>query len=105
MVAIDDFLLEDLVCVSKGADDGEDSGAHSIFVPQAVTPGRVVESRKTVKVAGSKSTQTAIAQSLIAFLRNDIFEPETHFTEAFLGNVLEANVQHCIVEGTTHEEL
>ena len=88
LVAVDDFLLEDTVAV-----------------PEAVTPGRVVEGSQTVEEAGSETAETAVSESSIVFLVDDILDSEAEVGETGLGHVLLSDVEHGIVEGTAHEEL
>lgn len=59
LVAVDDLLLEDTVAV-----------------PEAVTPGRVVEGSQTVEEAGSETTETTVSESSIVLLLDDILDSE-----------------------------
>jgi len=60
LVSIDDLLLEDAVSVSK-----------------SVSPCWVIECCETVEEACSKPSKTAVAESSIMFLRDDVLNPET----------------------------
>jgi hypothetical protein len=59
LISIDDLLLEDAVSVSK-----------------SVSPGWVIQCCKTVEEACSKPSKTAVAESSIMFLRDDVLNPE-----------------------------
>lgn len=71
LVSIDDLLLEDAVSVSK-----------------SVSPGWVVHSCQTVEEACSKSSQTAIAESSIMFLRDDVLNSETEVGKSLYASLL-----------------
>ncbi|GJC79271.1 hypothetical protein ColLi_02109 [Colletotrichum liriopes] len=106
LVAVDDLLLEDTVPVS-----------------QSVAPGGEVEGSQTVKETSSQPAKTTVSECSIVLLLNNVLNAETEFVEAScesisifgsrprlvvlltLGNVLQADVQHGVVEGATHEEL
>ena len=88
LVAVDDLLLEDTVAV-----------------PEAVTPGRVVEGSQTVEEAGSETAETTVSESSIVLLLDDILDSEAEVGETSLGYVFLADVEHGVVESTAHEEL
>lgn len=88
LVSVDDLLLEDTVAV-----------------PEAVTPGRVVEGSQTVEEAGSETAETTVSESSIVLLFDDILDSEAELGETSLGHVLLSDVEHGVVEGTAHEEL
>lgn len=48
----------------------------TVSVSQAVAPCGIIEGSQTVEKAGSQSTETAVAESCIVFLRDDIFDSE-----------------------------
>lgn len=64
LVAIYDFLLEDTISVSK-----------------AVSPSRVIERGHTVEETSRKSSKTAITESSIMLLINDILNSESKIGE------------------------
>lgn len=59
LVAIHKFLLE-----------------YAVFVSQGISPGWVVHGGQAIKEAGCETSQTAITEGSIVFLRDDIFNPE-----------------------------
>jgi len=59
LITIDNLLLEDAIAIT-----------------QAVTPGRIIQARKTVQEASSKSTQASVAQRGVVLLLDDILDPE-----------------------------
>lgn len=71
LVSIDDLLLEDAVSVSK-----------------SVSPGGVIQCCQTVEEACSKPSKTAIAESSIMFLRDDVLNPETELGESLYTSLL-----------------
>jgi len=64
LIAIDDLLFED-----------------AVTVPQAVTPGRVIQTCKAVEEAGGQAAQTAIAQGSVVLLLDNILDPEAELGE------------------------
>lgn len=105
LVAVDNLLLED-----------------TVPVPQAVAPGGKVEGSKTVEEAGGQSTEATVSEGSVVLLLNDIldaeaevvktsyallapFLPADRYAALTLGNILQSDVEHGIVEGTAHEKL
>lgn len=67
LIAIYDLLLEDAISISE-----------------PVTPGRVVEGSETVEEARCETAETAVTESSIVLLRNDILHAEAEIGEALL---------------------
>jgi hypothetical protein len=65
LIPIDNLLLE-----------------NTISVPQAITPGRVVEGGQAVQEASSQSTKTAVSEGSIVLLTNDVLNTESEFSKA-----------------------
>lgn len=64
LVTIDNLLLEDTVPVA-----------------QAITPGGVVQGRKTVEETGGKSAETSVTEGSIVFLLDDVFDTESEIRQ------------------------
>lgn len=88
LVAIHNVLLEDTVAVA-----------------QSIAPRREVETRQTIQEASCQPAQTSISQGSIVFLLNDVLDPEAQIRKPSLCNILLADIQHGIIEGTAHEKL
>lgn len=88
LVAIDNVLFEDTIAVA-----------------QSVAPGREVETRQTVQKASRQPAQPSISQGSIVLLVNNVLDPETQVCEPSLRNILLADIQHSVIEGTAHEKL
>jgi len=88
LITINDFLLED-----------------TIPVPQTITPSRIVQRCQTVEEAGSQTAQSAIAQRSVVLLLNNVLDAETEVGKTSLGEILLSNVEHSIVQGSSHQEL
>lgn len=65
LVSVDNLLLENAVTVAK-----------------TVSPGGVVERGETVEEAGGKATKTAVSESSVVFLGNNVFNSETKIGKA-----------------------
>lgn len=59
LIPVDDFLLE-----------------YSISVPQTIAPGGEAQGRQAVEEASRETTKTAVSESRIMLLLNDILDPE-----------------------------
>ncbi len=111
LVAVNDFLLDDAVAVAE-----------------TVAPGWVVKGCQAVKEAGCQAAETAIAQSGVVLLLDNVLDPKAKIgktgyhpkarlaphqypawlewvVQHTLRSVLEAYIEYGVVEGTAHEKL
>lgn len=102
LVSIDDLLLED-----------------TIAVPQTISPGRIIQRRHAVQETGCETSQASVTQSRIVFLADNVFDLEAEIIQPLWyvsvlshhdgktltsSGLFQPNVQHSIVQRTTHEE-
>ena len=85
--AVNDLLLED-----------------TVFITDRIARCRIFAGSKTVHVAGSKSAQTAVAQTSVRLFVIYAVYLDAHVLERFLGNVLHTEVVQAGLEGTSHKK-
>lgn len=79
LVTVNDLLLKDAVAV-----------------PQAVAPGRVVETGEAVEEASGQPAQTTVAEGGVVLLFNDVLDAETELGETSYGQMVSNTVSAAV---------
>lgn len=106
LISVDDFLLKDAVSIT-----------------QTISPGGIIQRSHTVKKTRSQPAESAVTESSVMFLGYNILDSESEvFKPSYISrsieflelmesdmhtssHVLQANVEHGIVQSSSHQKL